>query len=493
MQQRIPRQLSAQHNNRRDGMLSVSRQNTMTIRFTIRLLLLFTAIASENTILAFTSTRTPSMTRHALRTLRRSTTVHTTSSDATRQVDEPHTSSITTTGTIQILMSDTGGGHRASANALQDAFNTLYPGQIHCDIVDIYTDYGPVWPYNDYVAIYKYMAANPWMWALLYEFGKSEFGLWFNQFMLDLFCTEAFTKCICRPQSTNHNLRADMIVSVHPLTQDLPLNILSKLDGASNIHNKGHRTTPFCTVVTDLGSAHPTWFNPRYVLTNERAALDIVGMFYVAYMLHVISNLNKTRSYICVFTHAFTYISVDKCFVPSDALYNAARQRQLQPHQLVQYGLPIRKGFWSQEIGENVVDSDDSNNNNMLSLQQSLRQKLGLNVSIPVILVVGGGDGMGGIIDISKQLGYELSCRLTNMQSQMIVICGKNEFAKEELERTSWGGNVMVHIKGFVNNMDEYMRASDVLVTKAGPGTIAEASICGLPCMMFSYLYVCLR
>ena len=32
------------------------------------------------------------------------------------------------------------------------------------------------------------------------------------------------------------------------------------------------------------------------------------------------------------------------------------------------------------------------------------------------------------------------------------------------------------------------MKASDVLVTKAGPGTIAEASICGLPCLMFSYL-----
>jgi len=57
--------------------------------------------------------------------------------------------------TIQILMSDTGGGHRASANALRDAFNVLhetepdrFPLKIHCDIVDIYTDYGPFFPYN---------------------------------------------------------------------------------------------------------------------------------------------------------------------------------------------------------------------------------------------------------------------------------------------------------------------------------------------------------
>jgi hypothetical protein len=52
--------------------------------------------------------------------------------------------------TVQILMSDTGGGHRASANALRDAFEVLHPGKITCDIVDIYTDYGP-WPYNSYV------------------------------------------------------------------------------------------------------------------------------------------------------------------------------------------------------------------------------------------------------------------------------------------------------------------------------------------------------
>lgn len=178
-------------------------------------------------------------------------------------------------GTIQILMSDTGGGHRASAIALQDAFHTLYPPstrrKIHCDIVDIYTEYGPIWPYNDYVSIYKYMAAHPWMWKLLYEFGQSDFGLWFNQFMLELFCTEAFTKCINRipPLDNNNNKtpsprqrRADMIVSVHPLTQDLPLKILSKLDDPNG---NGPRTTPFVTVVTDLGSAHPTWFNPGYV------------------------------------------------------------------------------------------------------------------------------------------------------------------------------------------------------------------------------------
>lgn len=156
-------------------------------------------------------------------------------------------------------MSDTGGGHRASANALSDAFEALYPGRIHCDIVDIYTDYGPVWPYSDYVALYKLMAANPWMWEAFYEFGSTDFGLCVNEVLLESICFDAFSACLGRP-SGDTGRRADMVVSVHPLTQELPLKILSTLD--SGTRNIKARKTPFCTVVTDLGSAHPTWFNP---------------------------------------------------------------------------------------------------------------------------------------------------------------------------------------------------------------------------------------
>jgi len=41
---------------------------------------------------------------------------------------------------------------------------------------------------------------------------------------------------------------------------------------------------------------------------------------------------------------------------------------------------------------------------------------------------------------------------------------------------------------GFITNMAEYMTAADVLVTKAGPGTIAEAASLSLPVMLTSFL-----
>jgi 1,2-diacylglycerol 3-beta-galactosyltransferase len=164
--------------------------------------------------------------------------------------------------------------------------------------------------------------------------------------------------------------------------------------------------------------------------------------------------------------------SVDKCFVPSDALYVAARKRGLKTNQIVQHGLPIRSGFWSTNKGS----------------KESLRRKLDIDADLPTVLLVGGGDGMGGIVKIAKTLGSRLGKNGAKPTSQMVVVCGNNKNAEQELDEVTWGRGVKVLIQGFVNNMDEWMKASDALVTKAGPGTIAEASICGLPCMMFAFL-----
>lgn len=361
--------------------------------------------------------------------------------------------------TIQILMSDTGGGHRASANALRDAFNVLhetepdrFPLPIHCDIVDIYTDYGPFFPYNQYVALYKIMAEYSFLWKWFYEFGATPLGLWLNEFMLELTCFEPFKECLTRNpfDITKNDMRADMVVSVHPLCQDLPLKILSSLDtnGASR---KEGRVTPFVTVVTDLGGAHPTWFND----------------------------------------------GVDKCFVPSTVLKNAAMDRQVKESKIVQYGLPIRRGFW--RFGADYTGSPEKQNEAKemegVHHKPTIRESLGL-LDLPTVLIVGGGDGMGGIVSQAQSVGEKLQALAASkggddgLAYQMVVVCGNNKSAQSSLSppQTKWGSNIEVNVQGFVNNMDEYMRASDILVTKAGPGTIAEASICGLPCILSSFL-----
>lgn len=52
---------------------------------------------------------------------------------------------------------------------------------------------------------------------------------------------------------------------------------------------------------------------------------------------------------------------------------------------------------------------------------------------------------------------------------QVVVVCGTNQKTKDALDSHQWpgeGSGVKVKILGFVSNMDEWMAASDLLVTK---------------------------
>lgn len=52
----------------------------------------------------------------------------------------------------------------------------------------------------------------------------------------------------------------------------------------------------------------------------------------------------------------------------------------------------------------------------------------------------------------------------------------------------SFPGGLKVKVCGFVTNMAEWMTACDAIITKAGPGTIAEALICGLPLILNGFI-----
>ena len=45
-----------------------------------------------------------------------------------------------------------------------------------------------------------------------------------------------------------------------------------------------------------------------------------------------------------------------------------------------------------------------------------------------------------------------------------------------------------VSVQGFVDNMEEWMAACDIVITKAGPGTIAESLIMGLPILLNGFV-----
>lgn len=108
--------------------------------------------------------------------------------------------------------------------------------------------------------------------------------------------------------------------------------------------------------------------------------------------------------------------------------------------------------------------------------REETRAQLNLDERMTVLLI-GGGDGMGRLEVTARQLA------LSGLPIQLLVVCGRNQTVKENLEFLN--PRVPMQVFGFVNNIPELMGASDVLVTKAGPGTICEAFIAGLPIILY--------
>ena len=76
-----------------------------------------------------------------------------------------------------------------------------------------------------------------------------------------------------------------------------------------------------------------------------------------------------------------------------------------------------------------------------------------------------------------------LAVRAACADATVVVACGRNAALKAELETVE---NMIA--LGFTKAIDEWMAASDLLLTKAGPGTIAEAAALGLPVLLTGYL-----
>jgi processive 1,2-diacylglycerol beta-glucosyltransferase len=84
------------------------------------------------------------------------------------------------------------------------------------------------------------------------------------------------------------------------------------------------------------------------------------------------------------------------------------------------------------------------------------------------VMVCGGGDGVGGLGAVAKAVILKMgtAAATSGKRSQVIVICGKNEAVKHDIESGPKPAGVNVVVLGFVKNMDEWMGAVDVIVTK---------------------------
>lgn len=179
----------------------------------------------------------------------------------------------------------------------------------------------------------------------------------------------------------------------------------------------GVERPPFMTVVTDLVTAHRLWYHP----------------------------------------------DADLCIVPTQAAAERAREEGVGPEKVRVLGLPVAQRFCVPEGDPRV-----------------LRKALGWPQGCPMVLLVGGGEGMGPLEGTAKAID-----RL-ELDFGLAVVAGRNTALKSKLMARDWAHPTFIY--GFEQRMPDMMRAASLLVTKAGPGTITEALNAGLPMVLYSYL-----
>ncbi|MDD5408699.1 MAG: glycosyltransferase [Candidatus Omnitrophica bacterium] len=153
----------------------------------------------------------------------------------------------------------------------------------------------------------------------------------------------------------------------------------------------------------------------------------------------------------------WVYDTVDYYITPSEDVSERLQRKGVDPGKIKPYGIPFDHKF-----------------NQKLNSEEIFR-KLNLNPHKPVVLIMGGGQGLGPIKTIVKSL------EKVKQDIQELIITGTNKKLYRTLKRKIRGYKKEIHLFGFVQNIHELMHISKVIISKPGGVTTAEVLSARLP------------
>lgn len=155
---------------------------------------------------------------------------------------------------------------------------------------------------------------------------------------------------------------------------------------------------------------------------------------------------------------------------PETDLYLVGSQR-------VRRGL-IRRGVPPEKIAVTGIPIDPKFNQRLD--QVAMREKYGLRLDWPVILVMSGAYGvLGGVPEICRLLAS------FDQPVQVLVVAGRDLRLRSKVESIAARASVPMSVFGYVEEVEELMAAADFLITKAGGLTTSEALAMSLPMIIY--------
>lgn len=172
-------------------------------------------------------------------------------------------------------------------------------------------------------------------------------------------------------------------------------------------------------------------------------------------LITVITDLGKVHE-------SWLMPEADAVVVPAREVYDRAVSRGVPPYRLRMLGQPIHPRF------EDVT-----------ATRAEIRKQLKLPPNQFVTLLMAGGEGGG------KLLTTTLALAKAKLNSHFIVVCGRNAALQTKLQEMAPPNMTVL---GYTDEIPLLMRAADLLVTKAGPGSLAEANVAQVPVVVYDYV-----
>lgn len=142
---------------------------------------------------------------------------------------------------------------------------------------------------------------------------------------------------------------------------------------------------------------------------------------------------------------------VDAFVVPCEEMANYLKEQGVPSKRIAVEGIPVSPKFF-------VPTETDV-----------VKEQLGFDKNKPIILILSGGFGIGPVISLLEAF------RDIKENLQLAIIIGRDEKLRKEAIAITQDFNYQVKVFGFVDNMEEFMSAADVVITKPGGMSISEA------------------
>lgn len=152
---------------------------------------------------------------------------------------------------------------------------------------------------------------------------------------------------------------------------------------------------------------------------------------------------------------------IDKYYVASEEVKQKLLQLGIPSHDVLVTGIPIRAQF------EQCISTD------------SLYQKFDLSPDKKTLLIMAGAHG------VLKNVKELCESFLHYDELQTVVVCGKNQALKEQLDPIANSHPHKLKALGYVENVHELFRIATCMITKPGGITLSEAAAIGVPLILY--------